>query len=203
MAEWTPQIDPRRFANKWCPGLRAVIRPEGWALIISKNVCGQKRRRDWRRFWCYVAAILTAALLCTMAWMVANYHPEKKVSEAVLSAQPEKGAPARDSFPASGANPTIFSVYATFFHGRTAADGSTYDHFRNTAASNRHKLGTVLLCKWQGREVEVVVTDRMAKRFKDTRIDLSGGAMLALYPGYDMTDETATQLRDGTFDVLK
>ena len=77
-------------------------------LIIGANVRRRNRHvTGWYRFWCYVGAVLTLALLCAMAWLLANYHPEKKVSEAVtLEQQPEKGAPARDSFPASGANPT-------------------------------------------------------------------------------------------------
>ena len=105
-AEYVPHFT-RRSDWGWRPGFRAVIRPEGWAMIISKSVWGQKRRRDWYRFYCYLGALLTFALLCAMAWLLANYHPEKKVSEAVtLEQQPTKGAPAVESFPPSGANPT-------------------------------------------------------------------------------------------------
>ena len=76
-------------------------------LLASQSVRrGRVRTTPMRRFWCYLGALLTLALLCAMAWLLANYHPERKVSEAGLlySSQPEKGAPARDSFPASGAS---------------------------------------------------------------------------------------------------
>lgn len=109
-----PNIDPKRFRQGWSPGFRAVIRPEGWAMIISKTVWGQKERTTpMRRFWCYVGAVLTLALLGTMAWLLANYHPERdhllhpqdKVSDALVDTGIRKGAPARHEISgASGAD---------------------------------------------------------------------------------------------------
>ena len=91
--------------------------------------------------------------------------------------------------------PTTFSVYATRYHGRTAANGSRYDHKGLTCASNAHKFGTRLELRYKGRTVTVTVTDRMAKGLGRVRIDLSGGAFKALNPRYDMTDRTGTLLR--------
>lgn len=183
-------------------------------MIVRQNVRRRKASpMARRRFWFYLASLLTAALMCAMAWLIANYHPERQVSEAVLvtTLQPTKGAPAQTKAepsvqpPASGASPIVLSVYdSTLFHGKTMANGDSYDHFRNTAATGDDvPLGTVLLCKWQSREVEVVVTDRINRRFYGKRIDLSGGAMLELYPGYDLTDSTATILKGATFEVIK
>ena len=92
-------------------------------------------------------------------------------------------------------HPVTFSVYATRYHGRTAANGSRYDHKKLTAASNNHPFGTVLELRYKGRTVRVTVTDRMAKGLGRTRIDLSGAAFRALNPRYDMTDKTGTLLR--------
>ena len=92
-------------------------------------------------------------------------------------------------------HPVTFSVYATRYHGRTAADGSRYHHERLTCASNNHPKGTMLECRYKGRVVRVRVTDRMAKGLGKTRIDLSGAAFRALHPRYDMTDATGTLLR--------
>lgn len=91
--------------------------------------------------------------------------------------------------------PTTFSVYATRYHGRTAANGSRYDHRALTCASNHHKFGTRLELRYKGRTVTVTVTDRMDRTLGRTRIDLSGAAFRALHPAYDMTDRTGTLLR--------
>lgn len=99
--------------------------------------------------------------------------------------------------------PATFSVYATRYHGRNAADGKPYNHYGRTVASNRHKLGTVLMLEWKGRRVMVKVTDRMDKRLGKSRIDLSGQAFKDLMPKYDLTDKTATLLKDGKFAVVE
>lgn len=91
--------------------------------------------------------------------------------------------------------PATFSVYATRYHGRTAANGSRYHHERLTCASNNHPFGTRLELRYKGRTVTVTVTDRMDKKLGRTRIDLSGAAFRALHPGYRMTDRTGTLLR--------
>lgn len=96
-----------------------------------------------------------------------------------------------------------FSVYATRYHGRTAANGKPYNHRDRTVASNRHKLGTTLVLEWKGRKTTVVVTDRMDRRLGKSRIDLSGQAFKDLHPSYDMTDKTATLLKDGKFTVVE
>lgn len=84
-----------------------------------------------------------------------------------------------------------FSVYATRFHGRTAANGSVYDHDGFTCASNNHAFGTQLHIIANGRCVMVEVTDRLDRMLGKTRIDLSGAAMKRLDANYDGTDETA------------
>lgn len=95
-----------------------------------------------------------------------------------------------------------FSVYASRFGGRRAADGSRYDHHGLTAASNRHRLGTVLECRYKGRSVRVVVTDRTAPRFKH-RVDLSGGAFKALHSAYRFTDASGTLLKGEFREVAR
>jgi hypothetical protein len=91
--------------------------------------------------------------------------------------------------------PTTFSVYATRYDGRRAANGKRYDHKGLTAASTAHKFGTVLELRYKGRTVTVTVTDRMDRKLGRVRIDLSGGAFKALHPAYDMTDRTGTLLK--------
>ena len=91
--------------------------------------------------------------------------------------------------------PVTLSVYAVRYHGRTAANGSRYDHERLTCASNRHPFGTKLELRYKGRTITVTVTDRMDRRLGVTRIDLSGAAFKALNPAYDMTDRTGTLLK--------
>lgn len=92
-----------------------------------------------------------------------------------------------------------FSVYATRYHGRIAANGKPYNHNALTCASNRHKMGTKLELEWGGNRVVVTVTDRMDKRLGKTRIDLSGAAYKTLDPRYDLTDRTAGLLVRGRF----
>ena len=100
-------------------------------------------------------------------------------------------------------HPVTFSVYATRYHGRTAANGRKYDHKGLTVASNNHKFGTKLELRYKGRAVVVTVTDRMDRRLGMTRIDLSGAAFRALHPRYDMTDSTGTLLRGEWREVEK
>lgn len=87
------------------------------------------------------------------------------------------------------------SVYATRYHGRTAANGRVYDHRALSVAANTYPLGAVLLIRHGGRSVRVRVTDRMDRRLGRRRLDLSGAAMRALDPRYDGTDHTAGILR--------
>lgn len=96
----------------------------------------------------------------------------------------------------------VFSVYATRYHGRAAANGEPYDHLALTCASNAHELGARLLVRAGGSSVIVKVTDRLDRALGKTRIDLSGAAMAALNPGYDLTDATAGLLR-GTAECIQ
>ncbi len=96
-----------------------------------------------------------------------------------------------------------FSVYATRYHGRTAADGSIYDHDGFTCASNNHAFGTQLHIIANGRCVMVEVTDRLDRMLGKTRIDLSGAAMQRLDTNYDGTDRTAGLLRGTAQEVNK
>lgn len=94
-----------------------------------------------------------------------------------------------------------FSVYATRFHGRTAANGSVYDHDGFTCASNNHAFGTQLHIIANGRCVMVEVTDRLDRMLGKTRIDLSGAAMKRLDANYDGTDRTAGLVRGEAEEV--
>lgn len=69
------------------------------------------------------------------------------------------------------------SFYSKSFNGRKTATGATYFDHLMTAASNIYKLGTRLLVvnKHTGKQVEVVVNDRMAPHMKG-RVDLSRSA---------------------------
>jgi rare lipoprotein A (peptidoglycan hydrolase) len=67
----------------------------------------------------------------------------------------------------------VASWYGPGFHGRTAADGSTYDQFAFTCAHKTLPFGTVLVVEGaNGRRVPVVVTDR-GPFVKGRDIDLS------------------------------
>lgn len=55
----------------------------------------------------------------------------------------------------------VASWYGPGFHGKTAADGSTYDQFAFTCAHKTLPFGTILVVQGpNGRRVPVVVTDR-------------------------------------------
>lgn len=56
------------------------------------------------------------------------------------------------------------------------ANGQMYDEKRNTCATRLFPLGTLLEVTAGGRSVRVRVTDRIGKRFANTRIDLSKAA---------------------------
>lgn len=75
----------------------------------------------------------------------------------------------------------IASYYGGKFHGRTAADGSTFDTTKMTAAYNQVPLGTMItVCRPRtGKCITVKVTDRTHPRFKH-RVDLSQGAFRQL-----------------------
>lgn len=79
-----------------------------------------------------------------------------------------------------------FSVYSDYYEGRRAADGSRFSQKGYTVACNDVPLGTKLLLWTPGnppREVEVKVTDRLAKRFSGKRIDCSTAVWKALGGG--------------------
>lgn len=69
------------------------------------------------------------------------------------------------------------SFYSSKFNGCKTATGATYWDHLLTAASNIYKLGTKLLVvnKATGKQVRVVVNDRMATHIKG-RVDLSRSA---------------------------
>lgn len=67
----------------------------------------------------------------------------------------------------------VASWYGPGFHGKTAADGSTYDQYAFTCAHKTLPFGTVLVVEGaNGRRVPVVVTDR-GPFVKGRDIDLS------------------------------
>ena len=73
------------------------------------------------------------------------------------------------------------SVYSDYFVGRTMANGDKFSQDKMTAASNDFKLGTKLKLEYKGTVVEVIVTDRMHRRFTGKRIDLSRTAFRKLH----------------------
>lgn len=159
---------------------------------------------NWRKRSLPITLVIAFSML-TLAFVLNsnNYAPG---SSQNLTTPRKEDAPASLSSATQrleGGGFCSFSVYAERYHGRTAANGGVYDHFRKTCASNIHKLGTVLLCKWRGRQVEVVVTDHLDRELGKTRIDLSGGAMLELCPSYDLTDVTAPLLTGGKYEVIE
>lgn len=64
------------------------------------------------------------------------------------------------------------STYSDYFEGRRTASGATYRGNLLTAASNRHKLGSVVSVSRGGNTVRLVINDRLHKLYSH-RIDLS------------------------------
>lgn len=54
----------------------------------------------------------------------------------------------------------VASWYGPGFHGRTAADGSTYDQAAYTIAHKTLPFGTIVILEYHGRRLPAVVTDR-------------------------------------------
>lgn len=77
------------------------------------------------------------------------------------------------------------SFYSEPFHGKRAADGSIYDKYKLTAASNYFDLGDVLMV-WRVKngdtfKTKVKITDRMSEKYgKRRKLDLSEKAMSEL-----------------------
>lgn len=93
------------------------------------------------------------------------------------------------------------TVYDQDLDGRKTASGQVYRHWGVSAASNDWKLGTKATVSFQGRSVTVTINDRMARRFTGKRIDLSGGAMRVLQPGY-RGDKTPLKM-EVSVEILK
>ena len=85
-----------------------------------------------------------------------------------------QAAQAAQAAPTSG----VVSWYGGKFHGRTAADGSTFNKYAMTTASNSHALGTKLRVTnpKNGKSVVVKVTDRGGFGKYGRTLDLSRGA---------------------------
>ena len=75
------------------------------------------------------------------------------------------------------------SVCHPRIHNRTMANGRPYRHHAVSLASNDWPLGTILAVSHGRVTIRAKVTDRMAVRFSQRRIDLSGGAWKALTNG--------------------
>lgn len=88
----------------------------------------------------------------------------------IISSSPEKGSA---------------SYYNEPFHGQRAADGSIYNKYKLTAASNYFDLGDILVV-WRVKngdtfKTKVKVTDRMSEKYGEKRkLDLSEKAMSEL-----------------------
>lgn len=77
------------------------------------------------------------------------------------------------------AQPCKVTWYGNEFHGRLSANGDVFDEYGMTAASNTLPFGTRVLIMYQGRSVEVTITDRGG--FTHC-FDLSKGAFEKLAP---------------------
>jgi len=76
----------------------------------------------------------------------------------------------------------IASYYSDRYEGQTMANGKPFRQTAMTCATNDWPLGTKLRVRFNDRTVDVVVTDRMAPRFKKVRIDLTTSAFRRLSP---------------------
>ena len=130
----------------------------------------------------------------------ANSGPETTIfthgASAVLPHR-QKGAKAASTVPAKAPAPISFTVYSDFYNGRHMANGVAYDPKKLTCACNLVKLGTLIEINWRGKSLRLPVTDRLAKRFSATRIDLSMAAWNHIYGG------KSTVLKGGTWRVAK
>ena len=75
------------------------------------------------------------------------------------------------------------TVYHNMFEGRRTASGTVFRQNSDTAASNDYPLGTRLTVAHDGRKVQVVIRDRMHRRFTGRRIDLSSRSWRRLSNG--------------------
>ena len=92
------------------------------------------------------------------------------------------------SAPAHAAGPMLTSWYGSYFHGRTTANGETYNMYGNTAAHKTLPFGTKLLVCYNGCAV-VRINDR-GPYIGGRQLDLSYGAASNIgltYPGVDYT----------------
>ena len=92
------------------------------------------------------------------------------------------------SAPAVAAESMLTSWYGSYFHGRTTANGETYNMYGNTAAHKTLPFGTKLLVCYNGCAV-VRINDR-GPYVGGRQLDLSYAAASQIgltYPGVDYT----------------
>ena len=92
------------------------------------------------------------------------------------------------SSPAVAAESMLTSWYGSYFHGRTTANGETYNMYGNTAAHKTLPFGTKLLVCYNGCAV-VRINDR-GPYVGGRQLDLSYAAASQIgltYPGVDYT----------------
>jgi rare lipoprotein A len=118
---------------------------------------------------------------------------------ATQTPPPPAAVPAPPPQPAAPTQPTpyftqsgIASFYGAGLHGKTTADGGTFDQNAFTAAHLTLAFGTVVRVTnlGNGRTVKVEINDR-GPRVKDRIIDLSAAAARAL----GMTERGITHVR--------
>lgn len=83
----------------------------------------------------------------------------------------------------------LCTVYDKGYDKGIMSNGQIYDHWKGrTVATWAYPLGTKLEVSYGTKKIEVVVTDRMNKRYKkDGRLDLSGYAMYYLTGSWQPT----------------
>ncbi len=131
------------------------------------------------------------------------YNPKAGVTPA------SQKAPDAPAVASGGWVPITFSVYSSYYNGRSMRNGRPYDPNRHTVASNEAYGKSVLLRVGdkvlsaksklldQALPIEVPVTDTMAKRFTRKRMDLS------LKTWNAMTNHAAPGLKKGYYKVVR
>lgn len=90
-------------------------------------------------------------------------------------------AVAGPKWPAQKFDLTVYS--RKLFQGETTFSGERYDHGKLSAASHDHPMGSILRITFKGRSLDLRVNDKINRRYKGERIDLSGAAWTRLSKG--------------------
>lgn len=147
----------------------------------------------------YTHVLAALPFVCLAAWSISGAvkSAQKLQADHIVGVTKKVASEPKRSFAllSSAKAPKrqyTFSTYADKYVGRRMSNGDRYSHDAATVASNDYPLGTHLRLTTEWGFADVVVTDRMAKRFSGLRIDLSrslwdqlsGGAKPGLLKGW-------------------